>query len=191
MFSATDEQIDELFENLEKKNREIENEYVTPPPLTIIQNRQKRMQKRLDYWFGGLTESQLQAVKAWNLQIETIAADRVAYRRKIQAAGRHILENRTNPDALEAALRRLFTNTEEFRSENYQRKIDVNTQRTLELLAYLLATLTPNQRNHLSNRLETLASELDQLSCDPASKKNRAKVESSGSPLFHWGSESS
>jgi hypothetical protein len=175
MFSATDEQVDELFENLETKNRDIENEYVAAPPKKIIQNRQKRMQRRLNYWLGGLTESQLQAVEAWNQQIVPIAADRVAYRRKIQAAARRILENRTNPDALEAALRGLLTNPEEFRTENYQRKIDVNTQRTFELLAYLLETLTPKQRNHLSNRLESLAADLDQLSCDPASKKNRAK----------------
>lgn len=175
MFSATDEQIDELFVNLEKKNRDIENEYVAPPPQKIIQNRQKRMQKRLNYWLGGLNESQLQAVNAWNRQIEPIATERVAYRRKIQAAGRQILENRTNPDELEAALSGLFTNAEEFRTENYQRKIDVNTQRTFELLAYLLETLTPNQRNHLSNRLESLAADLDQLSCDPASKKSSSR----------------
>jgi hypothetical protein len=173
MFSATDEQVDELFENLETKNRDIENEYVVPPPQKIIQNRQKRMQKRLNFWLGGLTEPQIKAVDAWNLQVEPIAADRVSYRRKIQAAGRHILENRTNPDELEAALRGLLTNAEEFRTENYQRKIDVNTQRTFELLAYMLETLTPNQRNHLSNRLESLAADLDQLSCDPASKKSR------------------
>jgi hypothetical protein len=175
MFSATDEQVDELFENLETKNRDIENEYVAAPPQKIIQNRQKRMQKRLNYWLGDLTESQLQAVDAWNQQIVPIAADRVAYRRKIQAAGRRILENRTNPNELEAALRGLLTNPEEFKTENYQRKIDVNTQRTLELLAYLLETLTPNQRNHLLNRLESLAADVDRLSCDPASKKNRAK----------------
>jgi Family of unknown function (DUF6279) len=180
MSSATDEQIDELFANLEMKNRAIEKEYVAPPPQKIIQNRQKRMQKRLNYWLGGLTEPQLQAVNAWNRQIEPIAADRVAYRRKIQAAGRHILENRTNPDELEAALRGLLTNAEVFRTEDYQRKIDVNTHRTFELLAYLLKTLTPNQRKHLSNRLESLAADLDQLSCDPASIKNRAKVESPG-----------
>jgi len=83
------------------------------------------------------------------------------------------LENRTNPDELETALSGLFTNAEEFRTENYQRKIDINTQRTFELLAYLLGTLTPKQRNHLSNRLESLAADLDQLSCDPASKKSR------------------
>ena len=86
-----------------------------------------------------------------------------------------LCENRTNPVELEAALRGLLTNAEEFRTGNYQRKIDVNTQRTFELLAYLLETLTPNQRNHLSNRLESLAADLDQLSCDPASKKNRAE----------------
>jgi hypothetical protein len=171
MSTATDEQIDELFANLEKKNHEIEKEFVEPPPQKIIQNRQKRMQKRLNYWLGGLTESQLKAVYSWNLHIEPIAADRVAYRRKIQAVGRHILENRTNPDELETALSGLLANAEEFRTENYQRKIDVNTQRTFELLAYLLETLTPNQRNHLSNRLESLAADLDQLSCDPASKK--------------------
>jgi hypothetical protein len=180
LVSATDEQVGELFENLEKKNREIENKFVAPPPQKIIHNRQKRMQKRLNYWLGGLTESQLQAVTDWSLQIETIAADRVANRRQIQAAWRHLLESRTNRDEIQAALRGLLTNSEGFRTEDYQRKIDVNTQRTLELLSYLLETLTPNQRNHLSKRLESLADELDQLSCDPASKKNRAKVESLG-----------
>jgi hypothetical protein len=180
LFSATDEQVGELFENLEKKNREIESKFVPPLPQKIIHNRQKRMQKRLNYWLGGLTESQLQAVADWSLKIEPIAAERVANRRQIQAAWRHLLENRTNRDEIKAALLALLTNSEGFRTEDYQRKIDVNTQRTLELLAYLLETLTPNQRNHLSKRLESLAEDLDQLSCDPASKKNRAKIESLG-----------
>ena len=180
LFSATDEQVGELFENLENKNREIESEFVAPPPEKIIHNRQKRMQKRLDFWFADLTQSQLQAVTDWSLQLEPIAADRVAYRRQVQAAGRHLLENRTNPVEYQAALRGLLTNIEEFRTENYQRKIDINTQLTLGLLANLLETLTPNQRNHLSKRLESLAADFDQLSCDPASKKNRAKVGSPG-----------
>lgn len=167
LFSATDDQVDEFFNNLENKNRAIESEFVAPPPQKTIHNRQKRMQKRLDFWFADLTESQLQAVIDWSLQVEPIAAERVAYRRQIQAAGRHLLESRTNPDEFEAALLGLLTNAEEFRTEEYQHKIDVNTQRTLQLLAHLLETLTPNQRNHLSMRLEALAADLDQLSCDP------------------------
>ncbi|MGA9261397.1 MAG: DUF6279 family lipoprotein, partial [Desulfobacterales bacterium] len=173
LFSATDEQVGELFENLEKKNREIESEFVAPPPQKIIHNRQKRMQKRLEFWFAGLTRSQLQAVTDWSLQIEPIAADRVANRRRIQAAWRHLLEGRTSRDEIQAALLGLLTNPEEFRAENYQHKIDLNTQRTLELLAHLLETSTPSQRNHLSKRLESLAADFDQLSCDPASKKSR------------------
>jgi hypothetical protein len=182
LHSAADEQVGELFENLEKKNREIESEFVAPPPQKIIHNRQKRMQKRLDFWFAGLTQSQLQAVTDWSLQLEPIAADRVAYRRRIQAAGRHLLEDRTNPDQFEAALRGLLMDAEEFRTENYQRKIDVNTQRTLELLAHLLETSTPDQRNHLSKRLEFLAADFDQLSCDPGAKKTQRSRVGSGLP---------
>jgi hypothetical protein len=173
LFSATDEQVGELFENLEKKNREIESEFVTPPPQKIIHNRQKRMQKRLNYWLGDLTKSQLQAVTAWSLQIEPIAADRVANRRQIQAAWRHLLEGRTSRDEIQVALLGLLTNPEEFRTEKYQLRIDANTQRTLELLAYLLETLTPNQRIHISERLEYMATDFDQLSCDPGAQKAR------------------
>jgi hypothetical protein len=176
LFSSTDEQDSELFENLEEKNREIESEYVAPPPQKVIRNRQKRMQQRLNYWLGDMTEAQVQAVTDWSLQIEPIAADRVAYRRRIQAAVRHLLESRTNQDEFEAALGGLLTNAEEYRTANYQRKIEVNTQHTLELLTHLLETLTPNQRSHLSMRLESLAVDFDHLSCDPASKKNRAKM---------------
>lgn len=181
LFSATDEQVDELFENLENKNRDIEREFVAPPPRKIIHNRQKGMQKRLDYWLAGLTDAQRRAVADWSLQIEPIAADRLAYRRQIQAAGRHLLESRTRPDEFEAALRGFLTNAEEFRTENYQRKLDLNMQRTLELLAYLLKTLTPSQRIHLSMRLESLAADFDQLSCDPRAKMPR-RSEASLSP---------
>lgn len=52
LVTASDEQIDALFDNLEKTNRELVQEYIDPPIAERRQNRQQRMRKRLAYWTG-------------------------------------------------------------------------------------------------------------------------------------------
>jgi hypothetical protein len=177
LFLATDEQVGELFENLEQKNREIEKEFVAPSPQKIIQNRHERMLERLDFWFVDLTKPQRQAVAEWSRQIEPIAADRVAYRRLLQREGRRLFENRASRDVFKAEFVALLATFENSMSDDYQRKIAVNTKRTLQLVVYLLETRTPKQRDHLSKRLETLAADFERLSCDPAVRKSRAEAD--------------
>jgi hypothetical protein len=57
---------------------------------------------------------------------------------------------------------------ENMRSSAYQRKIDINTGITLNLLVQLDQMLTEDQRSHLLGRIESLAADFDTLSCDPA-----------------------
>ncbi len=176
LVSATDEQISELFENLERKNREMESKFVEPPPQEVNRTRQKRMQKRLSYWFSHLTGSQKQAVAKWSAQLEPIAADWIAHRRRVQHAAKHLAEHRDNSVKFKTEFFDLLTNSRKLRTENYQEKIDINTERTLALLAELSNTLSPTQKTHFSNRLQSLVTDLDRLSCDPALKANRAGI---------------
>lgn len=180
LVSATDEQIAELYENLENKNREMESTFVEPPPEEVIRIRQKRMQKRLSYWFSNLTASQKQAVTDWSIQLEPIADEWIAHRRTVQHTAMRLAKRRDNTVKFKTEFFDLLINSQKLKAENYQKKIDINTERTLAMLAELSKTLTPTQKTHFSSRLQSLATDLDRLSCDPASKSNRVSIDSPG-----------
>ena len=171
--STSDQQIVELFENLEKNNREKEKKYVELPLDKIVQNRQYRMQKRLRYWFSSLTKSQKQAVEEWSQGLEPIAADWISHRRLVQKTARLLLQDRTRSANFVSDFLEFITNTQDLRSVAYQEKIDINTDKTLDFLAYLSKTLTDRQKTHFSNRLQKLVADLDHLSCDPKLTANR------------------
>ena len=171
--STSDQQIAELFENLEKNNREKEKKYVELPPEKIVQNRQYRMQKRLRYWFSSLTKSQKQAVAEWSQGLEPIAADWISHRRLVQKKARLLLEGRTKSADFASEFLSFITNTPNFRSAVYQKKIDINTYKTLVFLASLSKTITDQQKSHFLNRLQKLVADLDHLSCDSTLKAYR------------------
>lgn len=170
LVTASDAQVRELFANLERKNRELEETFVDPPRDEVLRNRQRRMEKRLRYWFSDLTDTQRTMVAEWSRRLLPISADWIDNRRKIQDEFRKLLEQRRSSKKFEDAFLALLADPASIRSDIYQKKIDINTGRTISLLIRLQNSLAPDQRNHLLDRLESLAEDLDRLSCDPAQR---------------------
>jgi hypothetical protein len=167
MATASDEQIRELFDNLERENQKLEEEFIHPPDEERVRNRQKRMEKRLRYWFSDLTDAQQRMVAAWSEQLAPISADWIENRRKVQAEFRRLLEQRNHSEEFAEAFLALVNHPESVRSETYRAKIATNTEQTLLLLAQVSASMTPDQQTHFAGRLESLANDFETLSCDP------------------------
>jgi hypothetical protein len=168
VMTATDEQIDELFANLEKTNLEMQDKYVDPALAERRQNRRKRIEKRIEYWTGPLNPAQVSMLTEWSQALEEIADDWLAHRRDFQRGLRRLLESRRQADNFQEKFIDLLAHPEALRDPGYQAKIDANLKRTFLLLERLSATLTPVQRRHTLSRLEQLAAEMDQLACEPA-----------------------
>lgn len=166
--TSTDAQIDELYVNLEKQNQKFNKEYIDQPPDALFQNREDRMVKRTKYWISKLNPEQSRALADWNSQLEPIAVERLQNREVVQAEGRRLLVRRHDDPGFRAAMQALFINPENLRSEEYQRKIDINTAATINFIVKLNQLLSPNQRSYLLDRIESLAADFDALSCDPA-----------------------
>jgi hypothetical protein len=166
--TASDDQIRELFDNLAKQNQKFRKKYVDLPPGELTQNRQKRMIKRLKYWIADLKPEQRQAVADWSLELEPIAEPWVQNREAIQAEAHRLLNRRDDDPEFRSGMQGLIMHPENMRSSAYQRKIDINTGITLNLLVQLDQMLTEDQRSHLLGRFESLAADFDTLSCDPA-----------------------
>jgi len=166
--TATDAQVDELFDNLEKQNHKFKKKYVDLPPDELIQNREERMVKRTEYWISKLNPEQKQAVSDWSLQLAPIAVDWLRNREIVQAEARRQLAHRHDNPGFQDAMRELIINPDSMRNAEFQRKIDINTAVTINILAQLNQLLTEKQRSYLLNRIESLAADFDILSCDPA-----------------------
>ena len=94
LITASDEQIAELFSNLEKENQEMRSEYLDPPADELLETRRNKMVKRLDYWISSLTAEQKQAVNDWNLQLQPINEEWMQNRERFQSDLRRLLARR-------------------------------------------------------------------------------------------------
>jgi hypothetical protein len=97
--SASDKQIAELFENVERRNNAFKDQYVDIPLDQLEQKRRKKMIKRVDRWFSEITPVQKQAIDDWSAAIRPLAADGLDYRQRVTAELRNLLTRRTDdPD---------------------------------------------------------------------------------------------
>ena len=165
--TATDDQVDELFDNLEKQNQKFKKEYVELPPDELILNREERLIKRTKYWISTLSPEQKQILADWNLQLAPIGADWLQNRAIIQAEARSLLAQRHANPGFRDAMQELIINPASMRTPEYQRKIDFNTTVTIRHMVRLNKLLSEKQRSYLLDRIESLAAEFDILSCDP------------------------
>jgi len=176
LITASDEQIDELFDNLAKQNREFRKEYVDLPPAKLNENRQKRMHKRLKYWISDPTTEQKEAISAWSKQMVPVSEDWLQNREIIQIEARRLLARRSNSPEFRPTLLNLIVNPEQLRTPAYQTKIETNIELTIKLIIQLDRLLTPAQRSYFLKRIDSLATDFDKLSCDP---KDIPKVQGS------------
>ena len=92
--TATDAQIEELFDNLDKRNEEMRAEYIDLPPNERIKQREERMIKGLRKWLSGPTPEQKQAVSAWIKQLKPIGQEWLLYRDRVQEEVINLLKQR-------------------------------------------------------------------------------------------------
>ncbi len=173
LVTASDEQLDTLFENLEKTNLELERKYVDPGIEARRHNRQKRIQERIAYWTGPLTKAQKERLADWAAALVETAEDWLDHRRQFQAALRQELDRRNEGEAFQRRFLNLLAAPERSREASYQEKIDINKRLTFQMLEALSMSLTPAQRQHIVNRLDKLAQEMEQLACDPVPATHR------------------
>ena len=173
LVTASDEQLMELFQNVEKRNNEFKIEYVDIPLKDLEEKRGDRMAKDLKQWISRLTPKQKQAVSDWSAQIKPLAADGLRNRERVLAEFKDLLAKRRHDQGFKEAFVALLVNFDQMRAPEYQKKIDDNTEVTFELLMKIERSLNPTQRAYLVKRLRSLAADFEILSCDPATLPTR------------------
>ena len=163
--STTDAQIQELFDTLDKRSREIKAEYIDIPPDELVKHREEQMIKTLRRWLSDPTSEQEQAVAAWSKKLKPLGSEWLRYRDKIQEEVIHLLRQRKDLSDFEKRMTEILVHPEKMRSIAFQEKTDFNTALTIKLAVEINHLMTPKQRIHLLKRINSFADDFDQIEC--------------------------
>jgi hypothetical protein len=173
---ASEAQLDELFQNIEKENQEYRSKFVDLPPAELAQKRQEKTANFLERWLSRLNAEQKRDIADWSAHLEPFAADQLQYRETILAEFQDLFQRRGDDADYQNSFTELLLHPERMRSAKYQKKVDYNTDVTIKFLVKIERSLTATQRAYLVDRIESLAADFDKLSCDPTKVKRKTPL---------------
>lgn len=155
--TASDAQIAQLFERLEKDNAAYRKEYIDVSPQQQRKARFKEVIKYAERWTGRLSDDQVAQISEWAEQFELMGPEIEASRLAWQQEFKRILLLRRDRVAYEAAFRDLIRNPKFGRSTELQKKLEHNSQLVLQLYLALDKSLSASQRKHMVEKLHSYA----------------------------------
>ncbi len=165
LLSASDAQVDELMRNMEQRNRELEERYVTASREKIQQHRRERMEKILRRWIGPFNEAQKRALDAWARGLGQSGEAWMESRRRWQRKLEESFALRAEPERFAARIHTLFVEPRQLWPESYQEEYARLRARTLDMLAQMSAAQTPAQEQHFRHQLLSWAEDFEHLAC--------------------------
>jgi hypothetical protein len=157
------EQLQHLQDKLAENQRKFVKDFVDAKVEKRRRDQAGKWVDHLESWLGPLDDSQKDLVLTHVRGYADIAAERLADRRYREAEILRIARTRPPRDQAIAALRRLFIDTQTWRTPEYQQKLRERDHQVFEMLSALSATFTPEQRAHLAKRLRTYMRDIDDL----------------------------
>jgi hypothetical protein len=159
----SDEQGEELLNNLAEKNREFQDEHVDPPEREQRRERRERVEKQAERWLDYVNDAQEAAIADWSRNYRLTSAATLRYRRAWQNKLRELMSRRRDNPHFAEQLRELAMYPERGWSEDYRRDLEFNREFSKTLILSLDRHATQEQRDYLIGKLNVMAYDLTQL----------------------------
>lgn len=164
LISTLDEdQLRKLGENIDKKDREFEQERILPPLAERKQKRHKRMLESLNKWIGTPSAEQLQLVDQWVAELNAETTPRREQARVMRQRFDNLLQL-DDPQQLQQQLASLMVVPEKNWTPAYRQYLQYNRQKTFQFLVELHGTLSVAQKQQLIRKLSGYQQDFVQLS---------------------------
>lgn len=164
--SLDEEQVAELFENLEEINQEMYAEYSGRTPEERRKNRNESSIKGIQRFTGKLKPVQRQLITGSLADMGDASEQWIEYQREWQHRFRLLVETRPPEDEYRAELIRLFVYPRNFHTPEYRATVDANRLIFNDMMAELISGLTDDQRQRMVKKLAGWADDLIKLSED-------------------------
>lgn len=156
-------QLAQLERKFADENRKMVKESVRGSPADRLQERAKRLFVHIQEWTGELTAEQRELVEASLTSFADLTSERLADRRYRQAQMLELLRSKPSKEQVVVGLHRLLIDTELWRRPEYQEALRSRDKRMYEMVASLSATLSSEQREHLTRRLRDYIRDISTL----------------------------
>ncbi len=158
-------QVEELRQAFARGAREAREAFLGGTADAQAAARLKRMEKRLQRWFGRLTPAQRDRVAAWSVELAPTTEAWLEQRARWQGALLDALQVRGDDAAFAARLAPLFGPQQAHWPPAYREGLARNRTLTLALLADVYNLAPATQRQRLDRELDALAAQFETLAC--------------------------
>jgi len=166
LLSLSDEQVDELFENLEEINQEMYEDYSGSTDEERRKNRNKSAVKFVQRFTGRLSSEQKLLITDALASMADSSEQWIDYQREWQQRFRTLIVDQPPTDQFRAELTTLFVYPRSFHTDEYRAKVDANRLIFNDMMAELINSLSDSQRNRMVDKIEGYAKLLSRLSED-------------------------
>jgi hypothetical protein len=162
--TATDAQVDELMQNLEKRNQKFREEYVDLPKEELREKKRNRMIQFLEFCMGNLNEQQKKIVEQWSYDLQDISAARLEYIKLGQEKFKRIMERRKDLGWFEKELCELLYFKRETWPEEFRKIANHNRELTKKVFIEIHKCMTNDQKEEFAENALSLVKDFDELS---------------------------
>lgn len=164
-FSAnlTDNQINQLFKELEEKNLEREEDRVDSSEEERLEDQIDDTQDQIKGAIGKLSKKQKAMIAKYAPEFKSNFDNWMQYRRAIQAHTKELMLSRNDNANYKQELSQILFQPETFQSQAYRDTSDYNRQLFAALLADINLTLSPKQSTKLNKKIDNIVEDLDEL----------------------------
>lgn len=162
--SLSDDQVQALADNMEQRQKELEEEFLAKDPAQTREARAERTAERVERWLGSLNDTQTEIVQQWSNDRGRQTEIWLEGRRNWQEALLEALDNRTS-DRFAADVAYLIDNNEQVRGTRYQQMMQESRPALADLMTDLLEQAEQKQLDHLLDRASSLKGDFNTLAC--------------------------
>ncbi|QXI37219.1 DUF6279 family lipoprotein [Pseudomonas xantholysinigenes] len=160
----SDAQVAEMRRAFHQDIEQRQKAYVETPLPEQIENRAKRMRKRLEPWLGELNADQRQRVMSWSQALGDQNRQWIANRAHWQQQLVLVMDQRATP-SFEPRLAQLLQRKESLWTPEYRLAFQNSEQQARSLVVDLVRQSSPAQRQFLQQRLGKVRADFSELKC--------------------------
>jgi hypothetical protein len=150
----SDEQVKELIENFEEKNREFVKKYQDMNDDDVREIYQERIEENFERWFGTVTNEQKGFAKEWASNMQVTVFDWQEHRRQMNYYMRQLLNRRNDLAYYQPEFQRFLNDSDSYYSPELQAKIDHNQQLAGKYIALAINSINAKQQAHLASEID-------------------------------------
>lgn len=163
LLTLSDEQVESLFERLERQNGELAQEYSGNTATMRRARQDKAVIRAFRRFTGRLTTGQVALIGSHTANFEDTSTEWLNRRAAWQAEFGQLLAARNSDPAFLANLTGLLLDPNQFDSPSYRRQVEYNQQEAFKLVAEVMNSLNARQQAHLQGKLDTYIEDLTVL----------------------------